>query len=154
MFVRVKLFGWIWGKCSSLFVFFSVWFYGCNLGIVIGTTSERWLCMSSFYWGSMILWSNCCIRLRDTCAYPVLSLDKFLITRAIWVVTFMVVLWLLCFMVVVLNGIGSRVVLSPVCYFKLILWVRHGELFLVNTYIYIHILHARIVVVCICAVSC
>jgi len=40
-------------------------------------------------------------------------------------------------MVVVLNGIGSRVVLSPICSFKLIFWVRHGELFLFQ-YIYIY----------------
>jgi len=47
--VRTRKVIWLsLGKRSSLFVSFSVWFYGCNLGIVIGTTSERCIWMSSF----------------------------------------------------------------------------------------------------------
>ena len=56
-------------------------------------------------------------------------------------------------MVVVLNGIGSRVVLSPICSFKLIFWVRHGELFLFQ-YIYIYLYHMHGLLLCAFVLYC
>jgi len=139
MFVRARLFGWAWGNVAA-----------CLYPLVCGFMVVIWVLLlepqvkGEYVWAASIefwwLYGVIAVYVSVyTCAYSVLSLDNFLITRAIWVITFIVVLWLVCFMVVVLNGIGSRVVLSPICSFKLILWVRHGELFPFNTYTYTYI---------------